>query len=111
MKGDQMPHPARSSTVTIVVAVSILVLVVLAIIYSIVGVAYLVNGDEGISDNWVGALGGLGLFAGLGVTAINLVAALGHLRLLSTRPVLWLALLEFPVFLATIVLLEVFLFE
>lgn len=111
MKDAAPRNPGWSSTVTIVVAVSILVLVVLAIIYSIVGVAYLVNGDEGISDNWVGALGGLGLFAGLGVTAINLVAALGHLRHLRTRPILWLALLEFPVFLAAIVLLEVFFFE
>lgn len=111
MKDETPKNPGWSSTVTIVVAVSVVVLVVLAVIYSIFGVAYLVQGDEGNSDNWVGALAGAGLFGGLGVTAVNLVAALGHTRHLRTRPILWLALLEFPVFLATIVLLEVFLFE
>ena len=103
--------PAASPLVLGGTAFAVDDLVVLAIVYSIVGVAYLVNGDEGISDNWVGALGGLGLFAGVGVSAINLVAALGHLGHLRTRPILWLALLEFPVFLAAIVLLEVFFFE
>ena len=111
MKDRRSRNPGWSSTVTIVVIVSVLVLVVLAVVYSIFGVAYLVRGDDGISDNWVGALAGVGLFGGLGVTAINLVAALGHLRHVRTRPILWLALLEFPVFLATVVLLEVFLFE
>lgn len=111
MKTTAPRHLAWSSTVSLVIAVSILVLIVLTVIYSIFGVAYLVSGDDGISDNWVGLLAGVGLFAGLGVSALNLVAALGHTRHLRTRPVLWLALLEFPVFLATIVLLEVFLFE
>ena len=111
MKTTTPRHPAWSSTVTIVIAVSVLVLIVLAVIYSIFGVAYLVSGDEGISDNWVGALAGIGLFGGIGVSAINLVAALGHTEHLRTRPILWLALLEFPVFLAAVVLLEMFLFE
>ena len=111
MKQESPRHPAWSSTVSLVIAVSVLVLVILFVIYSIVGVAYLVKGDEGISDNWVGALGGIGLFTGLGASAINLVAALGHTRHLRTRPILWLALLEFPALLATVVLLEVFLLE
>lgn len=111
MKDDSARHPAWSSTISIVIAVSILVLVILAVIFSIVGVAYLVKGDEGISDNWVGALGAIGIFTGLAVSAVNLIAALGHTRHLRARPILWLAVLEFPVLLGTIVLLEVFLLE
>ena len=111
MKTDTARRRAWSSTVSLVIAVAILVLIVVAAVSSLLGIAYLVNGDEGISDNWVGAAGVVGIFTALALSAVNLVAALGHLRHLRTRPLLWLAVLELPVLLAALVILEIFVIE
>lgn len=79
--------------------------------YSIVGAAYAVNGDAGISDNWVGMTGAVALLGGLAVSLVAflmaLAARLGHAR----HRLLWLPLAVFPVLLVGTVLLEAFVLE
>lgn len=111
MKSQSSAQRRWSSTVSLVIGLSLVVVVVLAVAWSFVGVAYIVRGDEGISDNWVGALGAVGTFSALGLSAVNMVAAPGHLSHLRRRPLLWLAIVEFPALLAPIALLEVFIIE
>ena len=87
------------------------VVVVDVVAYSLLGVAYAVNGDAGISDNWVGMVGAVALLGGLAVSLaaflMALAARLGHAR----HRLMWLPLAVFPALLVGTVLLEVFVLE
>ena len=79
--------------------------------YSIFGVAYAVNGDAGISDNWVGMLGALALLGGLAVSLVAFLMAVAARVRHARHRLLWLPLAVFPVLLAGTVLLELFVLE
>lgn len=79
--------------------------------YSIFGVAYAVNGDQGISDNWVGMLGAVALLGGLAVSLAAFLMALAARIGQARHRLLWLPLAVFPVLLVGTALLEVFVLE
>ena len=73
--------------------------------------AWLIGGQDAVSDNWVGVTAVLALFVGLfgsfaaGVTAVS--AGLRH----EPWPDLWLPLATFPTVVTIVGLLEAFVFE
>lgn len=79
--------------------------------YSILGVAYAVNGDAGISDNWVGMLSGFALLGGQAVSLMAFLMALAARVRHARHRLLWLPLVVFPVLLAGTALLEIFVLE
>jgi hypothetical protein len=93
------------------VALAGLVAVVLPAVYAVFGVALAVGGEDAVSDTWVGYLAGTALIAGLVVSlaafAMAVVVTVRH----ESRRLLWLPLALFPVLMATVVLVEVFLME
>jgi hypothetical protein len=102
------PDDRRGRLDAMVGAVAIGVAVALVVTHAILLIAYLVNGESGISDNWVGYLAGITLVLGLGLSAMNFVAALvlrGRLTSRRRR----LALIEFPVLVVLIALFEILL--
>ena len=73
--------------------------------------AYLMNGDEGISDNWVGYTSATTTIATLGVSLVALVVAIwAGMRGVRHRHA-WLMRYEFPVLIVLVALSELFLFE
>ena len=79
--------------------------------YSIFGVAYAVNGDAGISDNWVGMLGAFALLGGVAVSLVAFLMALAARLRHARHRLLWLPLTVFPVLLVGTLLLEAFVLE
>lgn len=78
---------------------------------ALVGVAYAVGGDDAISDNWVGFIGGVALLGGLSTSLVAFVLAV-LARIGQDRwRLLWLPLLLFPGLLALVVLAEAFWLE
>ena len=75
------------------------------------GGAWLVGGEDAVSDNWVGVTVVLALFAGLAGTLAALVTAVvAGLRHEPWRH-LWLPLTAFPAVVLAVGLLEAFVFE
>jgi len=73
--------------------------------------AFLVNGDEGISDNWVGYTSVVALFATLAVSLVALgVAIWAAMRGISHR-FAWLMRYEFLVLVVLVAVAELFVFE
>lgn len=99
----------RIAAATSVVAIAVAAL--LLVTQGLLLVAYLLNGDEGISDNWVGYVAGISLLVGLAVSAIDFVVALVVRRRLGQSRRARLALYEFPVLVVLIVMFEIFLGE
>lgn len=78
---------------------------------ALVGVAYAVGGDDAISDNWVGFIGGVALLGGLSTSLVAFVLAV-LARIGQDRwRLLWLPLLLFPGLMALVVLAEAFWLE
>ena len=92
-------------------AMAAAVVVVVAVVYTIVAVAWVVGGQDAISDNWVGILGGVALVGGLAVSfAAGVLAVVAKSRH-EDWALLWLPLSVFPVLLLLVVLAETFLLE
>lgn len=84
---------------------------VVGVSYAIFGVAYAVGGDDAISDNWVGYLGGVALVGGLAASLVAFVMAMVSKSRHEQWRLLWLPLSLFPALLAVVVLAEVFWME
>ena len=90
---------------------SIVVVVAMAVVYGIVAFAWIVDGEDAVSDNWIGWTAGVTLLASLVLSlAAFLVAALAMARR-EHRPMLWLPLWLFPVLAGTVAILELFVIE
>lgn len=105
------PPGGRSLIARWAVGLAAVVAVVVAVSYSIFGVAYAVGGDKAISDNWVGFLGAFAMLGGLAASfvafALAIVAKVKHERWV----LLWLPLSLFPALLAVVVVAEMFWME
>ena len=86
-------------------------LVVLALGAVLFGAAWVIGGEDAVSDNWVGVSVVVALFAGLAGSFVALLmaayAGLRHHRWSE----LWLPLATFPAVVAAVALLEAFVFE
>ena len=83
----------------------------MAIVYGIVAFVWIVNGEDAVSDNWLGWTAGVTMLASLVLSlAAFLVAAVAMARR-EHRPMLWLPLWLFPVLAGTVAILEIFVFE
>lgn len=90
---------------------SIVVVAAMAIVYGIVAFVWIVDGEDAVSDNWLGWTAGVTLLASLVLSlAAFLVAAVAMARR-EHRPMLWLPLWLFPVLAGTVAVLEIFVFE
>ena len=87
------------------------VVVVVVVAYAIFAVAWAVGGQDAVSDNWVGILGGVALIGGLAFSfAAGVLAVVAKYRH-EDWALLWLPLSVFPVLLVLVVLAETFLME
>ena len=83
----------------------------LAIAYSIFFVALAVNGEDGISDNWVGFLAAYALLGGLALALIAFLMGLFLWRRQNHHPLLWLPMYLFPTLAIVTLLVEFFIIE
>ncbi|MEY3265750.1 MAG: hypothetical protein RJA15_196 [Actinomycetota bacterium] len=104
-------EPDNSGLALIVAIFSVLCWATLAVTFSLLAIAYLINGDEGISDNWVGYSAGYALLGSLAITFLTFVLALFLRWRHSQHPLLWVSLYGFPVLVLTTLLLELFVIE
>ena len=104
-------QPANSRLGVFAVTLSIACWACLSVVESIFFIALLINGDEGISDNWVGYMTAYTLLGSLVVTFITFVVALVLRRRHDRHPLLWIALYGFPVLVLATVLIEFFVIE
>lgn len=74
-------------------------------------VAFVLDGDEGISDNWVGYLSAGTLFATLGVSLLALGVAIWAASRGMAHRFRWLMRYEFMVLIVLVALAELFVFE
>ena len=86
-------------------------LAVLAAAAALFGVAWVVGGDEAVSDNWVGVSVVVGLFTGLTGSFVAFVTAIVAGIRKEPWSRLWLPLMTFPGVVITVGLLEAFVFE
>ena len=86
-------------------------LVVLALGAVLFGTAWMIGGDDAVSDNWVGMTVVLALFAGLSGSLVAMVMALHVGMRREPWATLWLPLATFPAVVAVVVLLEAVVFE
>lgn len=90
---------------------SVVVVVVMTIVYGVFACAWIVNGEDAVSDNWLGWSAAVTLLASLVLSlAAFLVAVLAMARR-EHRPMLWLPLWLFPVLAVTVTVLELFVIE
>ena len=88
-----------------------LALVVLVLGAALFAGAWAIGGDDAVSDNWVGILGGVALIGGLAFSfAAGVLAVVAKYRH-EDWTLLWLPLSVFPVLLVLVVLAEMFLLE
>lgn len=74
-------------------------------------VAFLVNGDEGVSDNWVGYTSAVSLFVTLVVSLLALGVAIWAASRSTTHRFARLMRYEFLVLVVLVALAELFIFE
>ncbi|MCY4725857.1 hypothetical protein NYO98_06155 [Nocardioides sp. STR2] len=89
-------------------ALSLMVLALGAVLFA---TAWVVGGDDAVSDNWVGATVVLALFAGLFCSLVAMVTALYAGIRREPWSTLWLPLTTFPAVVAVVALLEAFVSE
>ena len=108
--GTRLGHHDRSAggAAWRLAALSLLVLALGAVLFA---AAWVVGGDEAVSDNWVGMTVVLALFAGLVGALVALVTALYAGVRHEPWSTLWLPLTTFPAVVAVVALLEAFVFE
>lgn len=79
--------------------------------YTILGVALATGGQDAISDNWIGYLGGVALIGGLATSLIAfLMALVTRMRHREVR-LLWLPLALFPSLASVVLVVELFWME
>lgn len=79
--------------------------------YTILGVALATGGQDAISDNWIGYLGGIALIGGLAVSLTAfLMALVTRMRHREVR-LLWLPLALFPSLASVVLVVELFWME
>jgi uncharacterized membrane protein len=93
------------------VALSAIVVAVLAVAFTIMGIAYQMNGDAGISDNWVGWTGAIAVLGGLAASLVAFAMAIVDRAKNDHWSLLWLPLSLFPALAAFLVLGEAFWWE
>jgi|688.fasta_scaffold09639_4 hypothetical protein len=74
-------------------------------------VAFLINGDEGISDNWVGYTSVRALYATLAITFFALAVAIWAAARGIRHRFAWLMRYEFLILVVLVALAELFVFE
>jgi len=79
--------------------------------YTIFGVALAAGGQDAISDNWVGYLGGITLVGGLAVSLMAFLMALAARMRHSEVRLLWLPLSLFPSLAIVVAAVELFWME
>lgn len=109
--GSAHQNPRDSRLATVAVTLSALSCAALAIAYSIFFVALAINGDEGISDNWVGFLAAYTLLGSIVLTLISFLMGLFLWRRHNQHPLLWLTLYIFPALVIITLLIEFLVIE
>lgn len=79
--------------------------------YTILGVALATGGQDAISDNWIGYLGGIALIGGLAVSLMAFLMALATRRRHRDVRRLWLPLSLFPTLALVVAAVELFWME
>lgn len=109
--GAAQQNPRDSRLATVAVTMSALSCAALAISYSIFFVAWAVNGEDGVSDNWVGFLAAYTLLGSIALTLISFVVGLFLWRRHNQHPLLWLTIYLFPTLAVVTLLVEFFVIE
>jgi hypothetical protein len=104
-------RPTDSRLGMFAVSLSFVCWACLLIVESIFFIALLINGDEGVSDNWVGYMTGYTLLGSLVITFITFLTAIVLRRRHYQHPRMWIALYGFPVLVLLTVLIELFVIE
>lgn len=79
--------------------------------YAVLGIALAAGGQDAISDNWIGYLGGVALIGGLSVSLVAFLMALAVRMRHREVKLLWLPLALFPSLAAIVAAVELFWME
>jgi hypothetical protein len=79
--------------------------------YTVLGIALAAGGQDAISDNWVGYLGGVALIGGLSVSLVAFLMALAVRMRHREVKLLWLPLALFPSLAVIVAAVELFWME
>ena len=79
--------------------------------YAILGIALATGGQDAISDNWIGYLGGIALIGGLAVSLVAFLMALAVRVRHRQVKLLWLPLALFPSLAVIVTAVELFWME
>ena len=109
--GEARHNPRDSRLAVVAVTMSALSCAVLVIAYSIFFVALAINGEDGISDNWVGFLAAYALLGSLALTLISFLMGIFLRRRHIQHPLLWLTIYLFPTLAIGTLLIELFVIE
>lgn len=109
--GSAHENPRDSRLATVAVTMSVLSCAALAIAYSVFFVALAVNGEDGVSDNWVGFMAAYALLGSLALTLIAFLMGLFLWRRHNQHPLLWLTMYLFPTLAIVTLLVEFFVIE
>ncbi len=93
------------------VRMAIFVVVAMAVAYSIFAVTWWLNGEDAVSDNWVGWLAGSVLLGSLVLSLAAFVIAVLAMARRERPHLLWLPLWVFPVLAIAVAIIEIFWME
>ena len=103
---------SRDSRLALVaVTMSVVSCASLAVSYSIFLIALVVNGEDGVSDNWVGFLAAYALLGSLALAFVAFLVGLFLWRRHNQHPLLWLTIYLFPILAVSTLLIELFVIE
>lgn len=93
------------------VATSAVVVSAMAVVYGIFAFVWIVDGEDAVSDNWLGSTAAVTLIASLVLSLVAFLVAVLAVARRERRPMLWLPLWLFPVLAGTVAVLEMFVIE
>ena len=105
---------ARTRETRLIATATVLTLgitIVFAVVFTIFFIALAVNGDNGISDTWVGYLTGITLYVSIFITFFNFTIALAYRVAATEFPLRWLAAWEFPILIVLLLVIELAIIE